>query len=246
MTRIVLAAPFQAMGKRLDDLLARYDTSGEVLYQARNQLRLFTLDGHRLVLKKFGNNWAKKLLSLVKRSKAQKSYRNGVALSLLNFLTPTPIGYVERRSWMGFVREAYYLSAYIPHPPLADCYNDECSFDRTVLAGFARFVARLHEAGILHHDLNASNVRYEWTDGEVRYWLIDINRMRFKGKGGLSKQACFDNLTRFCHNSEMFRFVVREYLRARNWEAGLFEEALARKRRHDARVDLKRKLKKML
>jgi hypothetical protein len=81
------------------------------------------------------------------------------------------------------------------------------------------------------------------SDEGLRFWLIDINRMRFGTKGKpLSRKACFDNITRFSYNSPMFHHFLRRYLQVRGWEA-CFDEAIARKVRHDRFVEWKRGLK---
>lgn len=243
MTRIVLAEPFEVLRPFVEELSERFALSGETLYRGRNELKSFEYNGVRFVVKKFGNNRFKQFLSLFRKGKAEKSYRNGCELVRLGVLTPTPIGFVQVRSCLGMVREAYYLSAYIPYPSLADICPDNEGFNREAMEAFARFVARLHEVGVLHGDLNTGNVRCEASDEGLRFWLIDINRMRFGAKGkSLSRKACFDNITRFSYNSPMFHHFLRRYLQVRGWER-YFDEAIRRKVRHDRFVEWKRGLK---
>ncbi|MBO5685149.1 MAG: LPS kinase Kdo/WaaP [Alistipes sp.] len=243
MTRIVLAEPFEVLRPFVEELSERFALSGELLYRGRNELKSFEYNGIRFVVKKFGNNRIKQLLSLFRKGKAEKSYRNGCELVRLGVLTPTPIGFVQVRSRLGMVREAYYLSAYIPYPSLVEAIGSEEAFDRAVIDAFARFVAQLHEVGVLHGDLNTGNVRCEQTDEGWRFWLIDINRMCFAKAGKpLPRQACFDNMTRFSHNSPMFHHFLRLYLQVRGWEA-YCDEAIRRKAHHDRFVEWKQSLK---
>lgn len=248
MRRVILSRDYEWLGNRTDTLPDEFESSGKLLYSGRNRLRLFEFNDSRVVVKKFGINRVKRLLSLFKSSKALKSYRNGCHLRDMGVATPQPIGYIEVSTRMGLVKEAYYLSEYMELPPIADCYNDEIDFDREVISSFARFVADLHQKGIIHRDLNSTNVRYDKTpDKEISFYLIDLNRMSFyHDTAPLSPATCFKNITRFSCNSEMFKYFVDRYIDARGWDKSYRDEAIAIKIAHDKRVDRKKSLKKLI
>ena len=244
MIRVVLSEPFAGLRSFAEQLPEQFAASGETLFRGRNEIRRFEVEGVPVVVKKFRNNRLKQLLSLVRRGKAEKSYRHGCRLEQLGVPTPTPMGYVELRSRLGLVREAYYLSAYIPYPSLVEVNPSEEHFNRALMTDFARFVAGLHGLGVLHDDLNTGNVRCEERAEGMRFWLIDINRMRFAKEGKpLSRKACFGNVVRFSYNTPMFHHFLHAYLEARGWSERLFEEALVRKVRHDRFTEWKRSLK---
>lgn len=248
MTNVILSNQFEELRDFLNTLPRIFETSGTLLYSGRNCLRLFKVGNHDIVAKKFGNNTLKRLLSLFKTSKAKKSYRNGCALCQLGINTPRPIGYIEITSRWGYIKEAYYISDVLDLPPIADCYNDEVDFDNKIIADFACFVARLHQSGILHRDLNSTNVRYKPTDnGDTEFHLIDINRMSFNpDETPLSPTACFKNITRFSCDSAMFSFFVDKYLEARGWDKQYKNLALALKKAHDKKVDRKKMIKRLI
>lgn len=245
MIRVVLSEPFAGLRSFAERLPEHFATSGEVLFRGRNEIRRFEVEGVSVVVKKFSNKPLKQLLSLFRRGKADKSYRHGCRLEQLGVLTPSPIGYVEQRAWSGMIREAYYLSSYIPYPSLVEVNPSEEHFDRSLIGDFARFVAELHRLGVLHDDLNTGNVRCEQQAEGMRFWLIDINRMRFAPKGKeLSHKECFGNVVRFSYNTPMFHHFLDTYLEARGWSEELFDEALVCKVRHDRFTEWKRSLKR--
>lgn len=245
MIRVVLSEPFAGLRGFVESLPEQFATSGEVLFRGRNEIRHFEVDGVSVVVKKFYNTPLKQLLSLFRCGKAEKSYRHGCRLEQLGVLTPSPIGYVEQRTKSGIIREAYYLSTYIPHPSLVEVNPSEEHFNRALITDFAHFVAKLHCLGVLHDDLNTGNVRCEQQAEGMRFWLIDINRMRFAKKGKeLSRKECFGNIVRFSYNTPMFHHFLHTYLQARGWSERLFDEALVCKVRHDRFTEWKRSLKR--
>ena len=64
-----------------------------------------------------------------------------------------------------------------------------------ILDALASFLLRMHNNGILHNDLNISNILYgDDTGGQYRFQVIDTNRMTFNRT--LSMRQRLDNLRR--------------------------------------------------
>ena len=109
-------------------------------------------------------------------------------------------------------------------------------FDERLATDYARYVASLHEAGVLHRDLNPTNVLFS-ESGEpaaVSFELIDINRMQFFD-GAVPKAACMENLTLFYWLTPAYRYILNEYARQRGWSEADVAEAIRVKQRHDRR-----------
>ena len=103
---------------------------------------------------------------------------------------------------------------------------------------YAQYVASLHAAGVLHRDLNPTNVL---VDAENHFELIDINRMRFFD-GPVPKNDCMENLTLFYWLTPAYRFILKEYARQRGWTEADIAEAIRVKERHDKRWIRRKKI----
>lgn len=217
----------------LKGLPESFDTQGALIWNGRNKIR--NIDG--LIVKRFKHP---SLLQQVgywfRRHKAHKAFENGQELIRRGFDTPTPIAAVEL--WSGCTLQfAYYAcEAVSPKAEPIETYIDRDDWNRDVARAFAQFVAQLHEAGILHNDLNDTNVLVEIDDqGEYHFSLIDINRMKFFAKGEvIPTKEWIENLTRFTGRLDLFEFVIREYARVRGMdEETTAQRSVAQKRTHD-------------
>lgn len=222
-------------------LTAGSDT--EVIYSGRNRLVAFEHDGRRYVAKMFSRRIKNGLLYMLRESKAKKSFNNAKELLRRGISTPAPRAYYECRGLLNYLNEACYICDYEDSIPLCDAitgYGDLC------LKAFAAFVATLHDRGILHYDLNNTNVRVTvGSDNEFHFSLIDLNRMKFHEPGEqIPLRECFDNLTRFSGFDKGFMTFACEYLRARNLDESLLKELAWIKICHDRAVDRKGALKR--
>ena len=213
------------------------DNQGELLYRARNQIRLFDVDGRKLVVKRFKRNGIVKAMvyTLFRKNKARRSYENAGLLRQRGFVTPHEVAYIEQRT-VGLVTQVYYVCAYTDAQPIRPRLIEQEPFDERLATDYARYVASLHEAGVLHRDLNPTNVLFS-ENGEpaaVSFELIDINRMQFFD-GAVPKAACMENLTLFYWLTPAYRYILNEYARQRGWSEDDVAEAIRVKQRHDRR-----------
>lgn len=220
----------------VNDLPKQFENGGTILYAERNIIKSFTLGGKWIVVKRFRlPSWPQRLIySFFRKSKAERAFRNGIILHERGISTPCSIAYLEQ--WKsGLFEYGYYVTEYIDLPPICERLNDIEDFDRTLADAFAAFVADLHRKGILHHDLNSTNVLYQQAKGSYTFSLIDINRMEFSPIGKYpSLKQCMKNLTRFTGRMEVFEYVARQYAIYRSLDVDSFtHEALAVKIRHD-------------
>lgn len=110
--------------------------------------------------------------------------------------------------------------------------------DRLVLDEFARFTALLHSKGILHHDLNATNVRVTVKDAKVTFSLIDINRMTFMSDvESIKLEERFENIARFSSLNDDYIFFVKKYLKYSYLSEQMLDLAIQRKIKHDSKTE---------
>ena len=232
------------------DINRYFEENGTTLFAGRNTIKRMEIDGEMVVVKRFRqpNIFQKIVYTFFRKTKAYRAFHNGEELTRRGFRTPRPIKYIETRR-AGLIDWCYYITTEINMPPIEDwLYRDD--WDRDMAQRFARFAAQLHDKGVLHWDLNDTNVRVE---GEFNgsgnwFWLIDINRMEFYDKGvEIPLEVCMDNLTRFTGRMDLFEYVVREYARARE----LDEDAVAQlgvriKTKHDVAWKRRKRIGGML
>ena len=235
---IVVASEYEDLKAWLTQVPRLFaDNQGELLYRARNQIRLFDVDGRKLVVKRFKRNGIVKAMvyTLFRKNKARKSYENAGLLRQRGFTTPHEVAYIEQRT-AGLVTQVYYVCAYTDAQPIRPRLIEQEPFDERLAVSYARYVASLHEAGVLHRDLNPTNVLFS-ESGEpaaVSFELIDINRMQFFD-GAVPKAACMENLTLFYWLTPAYRYILNEYARQRGWSEDDVAEAIRVKQRHDRR-----------
>lgn len=238
LMNIVVASEYEDLRAWLMQMPRLFDDNqGELLYRGRNQIRLFDVDGRKLVVKRFKRNDIIKAVvyTLFRKNKARRSYENAGLLRQRGFVTPNEVAYIEQRT-AGLVTQVYYVCAYTDAQPIRPRLIEQEPFDESLAVSYARYVASLHEAGVLHRDLNPTNVLFS-ENGEpaaVSFELIDINRMQFFD-GAVPKAACMENLTLFYWLTPAYRFILDEYARQRGWSEADVAEAIRVKQRHDRR-----------
>ncbi|GAB6011759.1 lipopolysaccharide kinase InaA family protein [Viscerimonas tarda] len=214
---------------------------GTVLYAKRNVIKRFVVDETDEVLRgvvvkrfKYPNFIQRVAYSFFRSNKAKRAFGNAMELRNRGIDTPREIACIEQ--WVnGLFGFGYYLSASDDAPPIREKLIEPEEFDRTMAEDFAAFAAQLHEKGILHHDLNSTNVLYHFDGEHYRFLVIDINRMDFFPAGVQpSPHECFDNLTRFTGRMDLFEYVLRCYAAKRGWDIEkTTQEAIAVKNKHD-------------
>ncbi len=235
----------QALLQFIGGLPSSFDEGGTPLWNGRNKIKAFSLGGQDasqaaldVVVKSFKRpSVFQKVVYALRTHKAKRAYLNGLELTRRGVATPEPVAYVELRQgpWL---TAAYYLSRPTSLPSI-EGETDRPDWNRQLAADFGSYVAQLHAKGILHHDLNDTNVLFSrGGDGRYSFEVIDINRMAFYPDADhIPEGELLENLTRFTGNMELFEYVVRAYAGARQMaDAEAFvARALARKQRHDLR-----------
>lgn len=203
---------------------------GEVIYDGRNQLRRFVVDGHRLIVKSFRipNLVNRIVYGWLRASKAQRSFEYAARLRSLGIGSPAPVGWVTERSGLLFGRSYYAcLESTLPYS-----YKDIMAgtlspqLEHSALRAIALTTARLHEAGMLHKDYSRGNILFgpaapssaagadNSSSESIDVEIIDLNRIRF---GAVSIEAGLANLLeRLPVTPEQHKIMESAYREARN------------------------------
>lgn len=222
--------------------------SGKLIYRGRNKVWLVRHDGREVVVKEYHELGFLKgiVYTFFRKNKAQRAFDNALRLLERGILTPEPIDVVEQHRF-GLLRRLYYVSSYTDRLPIRKPLTEDNPFNIRMTIDFAHFVARLHTKGVIHHDLNNTNVLYRLKGRHYEFMLIDINRVSFTAGGRpAADAACLENLTLFANRGAMFDTFAAEYVRARGWDSCRIKDIYKAKARHDRHWQRKKAVKSFI
>lgn len=232
-------------------LPASFDATPDAptLHEGRNTVKVFTVEGERLAVKSFVrfSPLNRMLYGTLRASKAVRAYSHAKHLKELGIGTPEAVAAVDVRRG-GVLCRSYYVSVCSDYLPLSDAaaaFPDRADEVRPVLDAFVEFVHRLHDAGVLHRDLNITNVLYRLdAAGGVDFQIIDINRMSFRRR--LSTRARIENLRRLGCNAAAYIYILDRYGRDLSADRDSFQLAsVAARLLFELRQRMKHRIKVM-
>lgn len=191
---------------------------GTTIHDGRNTVKVFDADGSLLAVKRYGHiSLLNRLLyGVLRPSKAERAYRHAIRLRALGIDTPEQVAFVEVRR-RGLLDGCYFVavhSGYRSLRPVAelDIQRPEVA---AVLDALADFLFRMHNAGVLHKDLNIGNILYRGDRcSGYAFQVIDTNRMRFYRS--LSMRRRLDNLRRLSCPAPAYLYILDRYARLAN------------------------------
>ena len=218
---IVINPAYEHLREWITQLPETFAQQGEVIYDARNQIRLITTqDGSEVCVKRFHaprwlNRW---IYSYVRTPKAERAYQNALRLSELGIGTPEPIAYVLITPH-GLLGESYLVSKRSALTRnLYEFRHHPLEGHESIVRAFAQYTALMHDKGVLHKDYSPGNILFDITkDGTVQFEVVDINRMRFN-----HRVSCDEGCRNFCRlwgNEDFFTLLAREYACARGFDS---------------------------
>ena len=130
---------------------------------------------------------------------------------------PVPRPIAAQASWPGTKFSALYRADIIVQTiPHTQNLSDSClvrPLDENVWQAIGRCIARFHQQGIYHSDLNASNILL---NQQSDVFLIDFDKSEQRSKGGWQQQnlqRLLRSLKKFQHKHKKFNFTPE------NWQA---------------------------
>jgi hypothetical protein len=177
----------------------------------RNIIKIINLDNVNLNIKEFKipNLINKIVYNFIRKSKAQRSFEFANKLTDLGVGTPKPIAYFEFKSLLFFNRSFYIseqLDCDMTYRELTKDFNIP-NFEH-ILRAFTRFTYKLHEKGIQFLDHSPGNTLIQLNNGDYQFFLVDLNRMKFKSLDFKTRIKNFSKLT--IHKS-MIEVMSDEY-----------------------------------
>lgn len=219
--KIVIDQQFADLNKFVKSIPERFANEGDVIYDARNQIRVFTLDdGRKINVKRFAVPHAvnRIVYSFFRQPKAIRAYENAQKLLANGISTPQPIGYIIETT-CGLISTSYLVTE---QSKLSRNFYEfrahELHGFEDIVREFARFSAEMHQKNILHKDYSPGNILFEKNaDGRTQFTLVDINRMRFNKP--IKPCEIYRNFCRLWGKQDFFECLAQEYAAARRWDA---------------------------
>ncbi len=115
-------------------------------------------------------------------SKARRSLEIALTMIRNGLKTPYPVAIIEDRGPLNRLTNCYYLTEFL---------KSDCSFlnvineldditKRKIMTEAAQNIRLMHDAGIIHNDLHASNILVRNLSNQPELYYIDLNRARHK------------------------------------------------------------------
>lgn len=232
-------ANYTILRKFIQDIDSTFRDGGTIISKNnRNTIKRYLVNKHGnklfdIVVKQSRPKsfYHKIIYGIFAKSKSRRSYENAHILVAAGCVTPEPISFVEIRHGY-LLQSCYYISAYTDAVSVRTELEEKANYQ--LANSFAHFIAHLHNNGIVHHDLNLSNVLYNKTDNKYEISVIDINRMTHRKAKNLNILQCYDDFVRWTDNKNLYIFVMEEYAYTRGIPVHEFiRQSLVIKRIHN-------------
>lgn len=210
-----------------------FETNGTWIHNGRNKIKMFETNGINVAVKQFGHlSLLNKIVyCTIRKSKARRAYEYAKRLGKLEINTPEEIAYIEIRK-KGLLRQSYYVCLHTDYQSMLPLFfKKELSpqeFNRItpLLDALTLFLYNIHQAGVIHKDLNYTNILYKLPDSSnvsnetpryngYDFTLIDINRMEFYKSAGNPKplplKTRIHNLQRLNVSVAAHLYIMQKY-----------------------------------
>lgn len=208
--KITLSPKYSSWKNRILEIIENFSEKGTVIKDKRNQLKLFEVEGQVVNVKSFKvpNPINKVLYKYFLKSKAQRSFENGNYLLNRGIGTPAPIAYAEEEGVL--YGRSYYFSFQTPYDLTYRELIHETDYPNReeILRAFTRFTFKLHENNIEFQDHSPGNTLIQLNRGDYKFYLVDLNRMKFKPMNFDGRMKNFHRITSY---EDMVRIMANEY-----------------------------------
>lgn len=215
----------------IEQIPVLFATSGRVIYDARNQIRVIMgPDGTEYNVKRFRvpHLLNRLVYTWMRAPKAVRAYRNALRLTELDIPTPEAVACILC-SHGGLLGESFLITRQSSLTSTMVRIAQGMTGQEELVVAFAQMTARMHEQGVLHRDYSPQNILCDRVDGRWQFDIVDINRLRF-GEVGMH-DGC-RSFARLWGKEDFFTLLAREYAKARGFDpdACVAEVLAARKR----------------
>ena len=231
--KIVVDEKYQHLTDEIGRLPERMNEGeGEVVYDSRNRVVRFVIDGQPMMVKRFKrvNAVQQVVYTFFRKTKAERAFLFAKEFLRRGIDTPQPVAYMEERHH-GLFTTGYFVSLEAPGTETSLLLREVQDYPKDLAEAVARQVVLMHNKGILHGDLNLSNFlcilspltsHPSLAQGDLQspdhFTMIDTNRSHFTD-GMPTDEQCLKNMVRLTHRRDLYEDLVRRYALLRGWDA---------------------------
>lgn len=152
----------------------------ETRREGRTRISTHTQPGGAVIVKRVTAESSQRAIADgVRGSAAMRAFRRGQKLAILGELSARPLAALERRRG-GVPVESWLILESVGEMDLDRFRARDEAHGIRFARSLARWIAELHAWGIDHLDLKASNIRVDDSGETPRFWLIDLEDIRFR------------------------------------------------------------------
>lgn len=213
--RMIIHPDYAYMRNFIEQLPVLFDKTGKLLHDGRNKVKLFEVNQESIIVKRYKVPYIFQRIAYTffRPSKAERAYLYAHLFRERGFNTPHEIAYI-RINHYGLFKDSFFVSTVTTDLPLLSALKQR-PINKQLINELANYLVRLHQNGILHGDLNLTNILYQKEDKSYEFSLIDINRSKFIESPSFS--TCMKDLNRLTHDKELLQFIVSQYAIIRGW-----------------------------
>lgn len=221
---IVIHPQYEMLRTWIEQLPTTFFSQGEIIYDARNQIRIIPApNGEDVCVKRYhAPFWLNRIIyTYFRPPKAVRAYQNAERLISMGFATPAPIAMILIHQH-GLLAESYLITQKSAlHRRFYEFREHSIQGYEDVITQFARFSADMHEKQILHKDYSPGNILFDKdAQGRIVFQLVDINRMQFGGP--ITPRMAAKNFCRLWGKEDFFELLATSYAQARGWDQASF------------------------
>ena len=220
--QVVTHPEYRQLHDELTLLPQHFEEEGTIVYQGRNLIKALRIGG------------TLRNVAYFRPSKAKRSFTYANLLLAKGIGTPCPIAYLVERSFWG-IRRSYYVSEQVAFDyEFRDLRVQNPPDLEAILRAFTRFTWQFHQAGIYFIDHSPGNTLIQREEEGYRFYLVDLNRMKFKH---ITPYKGLKNFYRLNATDEMIAVIADEYARLTHSDATRMTSLLKKwTHRHDRQV----------
>jgi len=214
-----ISPKFISDSEYLNHIILNFDKEGKSFgNQDRNSLKLFQLNKMTINVKSFKvpNIFNQIAYKFFRKSKAERSFEYANKLTELNIGTPQPIAYYEFTTPFLF-KKSYYISEHLDYDLTYRELTTNLNYPNheNLLRSFTRFTFNLHENGINFLDHSPGNTLIQLNNGDYKFFLVDLNRMKF---GTMDFDARIKNFSRLTIHKSIVEVMSHEYAKCSGYD----------------------------
>jgi len=244
--KVVVTPRYKHRTDFISSIPTREKLDGTVLVDNRNTITAIDVDAERWVVKQFKRPTAfnRIVYTFFRKTKSERAYRNAERLLQMGYVTAAPIAYIELSRY-GIFHTGYYISEWLSYDVLGRIDEHPQAEQLEILDALAAFTVNMHLRGIYFYDFNVGNIMFRKEDGEWKFALIDINRMKFY-KHPLIREQTVQVLKCLNLDPSQTGYFLSQYARLRGWNWKILNGAVLLKQGVNLKVRIRRMFKKIL